>query len=98
MADIFAPIPIYQPRVLAATAVGTQVALLPRLQGERPTFTPDTRQCDVREANGGDGSFTLKDCDGAESAKIEWKKGIITTEGDSEAEAGCSGGSSSGFS
>lgn len=97
MDSVFQPIPTYQPQIVAPTSVGTQIALMPRIQAERPTFTSDDRQCDVREANGGDGSFTFKDCNGAQVGKLEWRRGIIQDEGDQEMESGCNGGSSGGF-
>ncbi len=92
MANIFQPIPTYQQRVIAASSVGS----MPIRPSARPTFTPDTSRInDVREANGGDGSRTFKDCDGNEVSKIEWKNGIITSTGDEEIQGGCDDSSSS---
>jgi len=92
MDEFFQPIPIYQPRVMAASSLGKMVPQ----STDRPRFTPDTsRVCDVREARGGEGSFTFKDCDGNETGKLEWKNGLVTSTGDKDIEGGCDGNSSS---
>ena len=43
----------------------------------------------IETANGGTGSMTFLDCDGAEVGRLDWSNGLITTESNQSIEGGC---------
>ncbi|GAA5117189.1 hypothetical protein JIN84_17780 [Luteolibacter yonseiensis] len=89
MVDPFPPRTPFQPRVIAATSIGTAAVTLVRSHAERPNMKVQPQKCEVREAGGKTGSITFKDCDGQEVGKLEWRNGQVLTEGDQEVEGGC---------
>lgn len=88
MANPFQPREPFQPKVVFSTSLGSP-ALTQRPPPNVPNLLAQPRRCTVREASGGKGSRTFKDCDGQEVSKIEWDNGRITSDGDEDIEGGC---------
>ncbi len=92
MANPFQPRPPFEPRVIYPSSLGSSA--LTQRAVETPAMSQQPSRCTVREATGGDGSRTFKDCGGQEVSKIEWQNGRIVSTGDEEIEGGCDDSSS----
>jgi len=75
---------IHEPSV---TRVATSQSVRPPPVGNDPLPFPQI-------GNGVRGSLVFQDCDGAETGRVEWSDGLITTSGEQIIQCGCSGTSS----
>lgn len=80
---------------LRKTSVGTPAVLAQVPESGRAFTTPVQGGKTINQKQGGEGAMIVNDCDGAEIFRLEWKQGLITTEGESTIEAGCDGETSS---
>jgi hypothetical protein len=81
----------FEPKILAESSVSSFPESIPQREGARTR--PRNKDPIVREKSGGGGggtgSLIFKDCDGAETGRLEWVNGVITTSGDQTIEGGC---------
>ncbi len=92
MANPFPPRIPFVARVIYPSSLGTSA--FTKRDAQTPQMSQEPSRSTVREATGGTGSRTFKDCDGQEVSKIEWENGRITSTGDEDIECGCDDSSS----
>lgn len=87
----------FESRVIRPSSAGRMPTWWPRevARVARPRSGGKTKN----EAVGGDGALIFVDCDGAETGRVTWEKGLVQEDGEQTIQAGCGeGGTGTGGS